>query len=42
MAGVMPNIAAVALANKNVGTVWALLAHDREFRPDYVSAPTAA
>jgi len=38
----MPNIAAVALANKNVGTVWALLAHDREFRPDYVSAPTAA
>jgi transposase len=37
-----PNIAAVALANKNVRTVWALLAHDREFRPDYVPAPPAA
>jgi transposase len=31
-----PNIAAVALANKNVRTVWAMLAHGREFRPDYV------
>lgn len=31
-----PNIAAVALANKNARTVWALLAHDREFRADYV------
>jgi transposase len=30
------NVAAVALANKNVRTVWALLAHGREFRPDYV------
>jgi transposase len=30
-----PNVAAVALANKNARTVWALLAHDREFRPDY-------
>lgn len=30
------NIAAVALANKNVRIVWALLAHDREFRSDYV------
>jgi len=30
------NIAAVALANKNVRTVWALLAHGREFNPDYV------
>jgi transposase len=29
------NIAAVALANKNVRTVWALLAHDRDFKPDY-------
>src|SRR5215471_11868518 len=37
-----PNIAAVALANKNVRTVWALLAHDREFRPDYIPAPPAA
>ena len=31
-----PNIAAVALANKNVRTVWALLAHGREFQADYV------
>ncbi len=30
-----PNIAAVALANKNVRTVWALLAHEREFQADY-------
>ena len=37
-----PNIAAVALANKNVRTVWALLAHDREFRPDYIPAPPMA
>ena len=29
------NVAAVALANKNARTVWALLAHDREFRSDY-------
>jgi transposase len=35
-----PNIAAVALANKNARTVWALLAHGREFKPDYV--PMAA
>ena len=34
------NVAAVALANKNARIVWALLAHDREFRPDY--APNAA
>jgi len=32
----------VALANKNVRTVWALLAHGRHFRPDYVSVRTAA
>jgi transposase len=32
------NVAAVALANKNARTVWALLAHDREFRPDYAGA----
>jgi transposase len=31
------NVAAVALANKNARIVWALLAHDRAFRPDYVS-----
>src|ERR1700726_3138757 len=30
-----PNIAAVALANKNARTVWAMLAHGREFRADY-------
>ena len=30
-----PNVAAVALANKNARTVWALLAHEREFRTDY-------
>jgi transposase len=29
------NVAAVALANKNARTVWALLAHEREYRPDY-------
>src|ERR1019366_996701 len=32
------NIAAVALANKNARTVWALLAHGRAFKADY--APT--
>ena len=36
------NIAAVALANKNVRTVWALLAHGRDFKPDYVPVPAAA
>jgi transposase len=30
-----PNIAAVALANKNARTVWALLAHGREYRAGY-------
>jgi transposase len=37
-----PNIAAVALANKNVRTVWALLAHGRDFNPDYVPIRVAA
>jgi transposase len=37
-----PNVAAVALANKNVRTVWALLAHGREFRPDYSPEALAA
>jgi transposase len=37
-----PNIAAVALANKNVRTVWALLAHGREFKVDYVPTRMAA
>jgi len=29
------NIAAVALANKNARIVWALMAHDRDYQPDY-------
>ncbi len=29
------NVAAVALANKNARIVWALLAHDRVFEPNY-------
>jgi transposase len=33
-----PNVAAVALANKNARVVWALLAHERE----YCAAPTVA
>jgi transposase len=34
------NIAAVALANKHARIVWALLAHDREYKPDYtVTSP---
>jgi len=37
-----PNIAAVALANKNVRTVWALLAHGRDFKADYVPSRMAA
>lgn len=36
------NVAAVALANKNARTVWALLTHDRTFRPDYTRADVAA
>lgn len=36
------NVAAVALANKNARTIWALLAHDRTFRPDYIPAAVAA
>lgn len=35
------NVAAVALANKNARIVWALLAHDRVFRADYVSTKVA-
>jgi transposase len=35
------NVAAVALANKNARTIWALLTHGREFRPDYTVADTA-
>jgi poly-gamma-glutamate capsule biosynthesis protein CapA/YwtB (metallophosphatase superfamily) len=36
------NVAAVALANKNARIVWALLAHDRDFRPDYTTAKAFA
>jgi transposase len=36
------NIAAVALANKNVRTVWAMLAHNREFKADYVPSAISA
>lgn len=36
------NIAAVALANKNVRTVWALLAHGRDFKPGYVPVRATA
>ncbi len=36
------NIAAVGLANKNARIIWALLAHDRVFRPDYIAAGAAA
>ena len=32
-----PNIAVVALANKNARTVWALLAHGRDYKVDYRS-----
>ena len=35
-----PNIAAVALANKNARIVWALLKHERDYQPDY--QPSAA
>ena len=36
------NVAAVALANKNARIVWALLANDRTFRPDYNSVAVVA
>ena len=36
------NVAAVALANKNARIVWALLAKDRIFRPDYTPAAVVA
>lgn len=36
-----PNIAAVALANKNVRTVWAILAHGGQFKPDYAATRMA-
>jgi transposase len=36
-----PNIAAVALANKNARIIWALLAHGREYQVGYVSSSIA-
>jgi transposase len=33
-----PNVAAVALANKNARIAWALLAHQRKYRADYAAA----
>jgi transposase len=36
------NIATVALAHKTVRTVWAMLAHDREYCRNYKSLPVAA
>ena len=33
------NVATVALANKMARTIWALLAHERDYRADYVSRP---
>lgn len=38
-----PNIAAVALANKNARIIWAMLAHDRDYQTGYVGTrPLAA
>ena len=33
------NVVAVAMANKTARTIWALLAHDREYEPNFVSQP---
>jgi transposase len=35
------NVAAVALANKNARTIWALLAHDRDYDGNHASAQAA-
>ncbi len=32
-----PNVVAVALANKTARTIWALLAHDREYEPNFAA-----
>jgi transposase len=37
-----PNVAAVALANKNARIAWALLAHGRDYQQGYRSQPAAA
>jgi transposase len=34
-----PNVAVVAVANKNARTLWALLAHERTFQANHVSRP---
>ncbi len=34
-----PNVVAVALANKMARTIWALLAHDREYEPNGTAQP---
>ena len=34
-----PNVVAVAMAHKTARTIWALLAHDREYEPNFVSQP---
>ncbi|CAM3828787.1 hypothetical protein GCM10027565_38570 [Bordetella tumulicola] len=36
------NVAVVAQANKTARIVWAVLFHDREFRPDYVQSLNSA
>ena len=33
-----PNVAAVALANKLARIAWAMLAHGRDYQPNYVAA----
>ncbi len=33
------NVAVAALANKMARTIWALLAHDRVYQPNFVSQP---
>ena len=35
------NVVVVALANKMARTIWAMLAHDRPYKKDYVSAKPA-
>ena len=32
-----PNVAAVALANKNARIAWALLAHERSYKANYAA-----
>ena len=34
-----PNVVAVALANKTARTIWALLAHDREYEQNFTGQP---